>query len=734
VPEPKKMKKQLPHWWWIPAAVVAAGFITFLLYPKDSRTPGGEFTGSPGMKVWIAGDAEKIRPNAPPQPERVSAELHAARNEYASFQLIVCADRMSLKNVNVQLGALTGSSGVKLQDIALFREATIEISSSSFDKPRHEDEGSWPDALIPIGRDRWFGEQRNGCPFDVNTDENQAVWVDIRVPDSARPGDYKGTATVTATGQPTVSVPVSLHVWNFTLPKMASLPTSFGYDSGLLAQHHADTEEEKARLVRMYAREGVANGISPWGLWLNTGLPWYDYDPMHPERGARIPDWSRYDSLYGEVMAGTPDGTANTIDIAPQTVSRSALAAPEVSVGTMGGAGSLAKGTYAYRVTAVNAEGETQGSAHVIVNNTGNQAVSLLWEDVTNAKYPKLNAAKYNVYRSPGPIDTENPMYKGFIGKLRKVYHIAKRGVQPAELWENETYLVATTNGTSWMDVGLKADIKRPCPWMNTTGKREAIAVYREYARRFRAKGWMDRAFLYAYDEPFGKKKLYAGREQAEFFREAVPDGWALVTNTWSPELDGACNLWCVPVNWFDDGEHATADEIKKRQDKGERVWWYHAMMSRGEPLHKGGRWPSYFIDDSAMAARITGFFTWRYNFQGFLYYLTTMAYTKGNNPWRNQFYFDANGDGTLFYPGTPDRVGGSRDIPIPSLRLRFHRQSMQDYEYLKRVADLGDKALADRIAAELVKSPDQFAQDNDHARIDAARITLARRIEELGR
>ena len=317
-----------------------------------------------------------------------------------------------------------------------------------------------------------------------------------------------------------------------------------------------------------------------------------------------------------------------------------------------------------------------------------------------NAKYPKPNAAKYNVYRRPGP-SIRKTRCKGVIGKLRKVYHIAKRGVQPAELWENETYLVATTNGTSWMDVGLKADIKRPCPWMNTTGKREAIAVYREYARRFRAKGWMDRAFLYAYDEPFGKKKLYAGREQAEFFREAVPDGWALVTNTWSPELDGACNLWCVPVNWFDDGEHATADEIKKRQDKGERVWWYHAMMSRGEPLHKGGRWPSYFIDDSAMAARITGFFTWRYNFQGFLYYLTTMAYTKGNNPWRNQFYFDANGDGTLFYPGTPDRVGGSRiyrSHPFASASTGS-REGLRVPGTRRRP---GDKALADRIAAEL--------------------------------
>jgi hypothetical protein len=163
-----------------------------------------------------------------------------------------------------------------------------------------------------------------------------------------------------------------------------------------------------------------------------------------------------------------------------------------------------------------------------------------------------------------------------------------------------------------------------------------------------------------------------------------------------------------VVLNWFDDGEHGKASDMPRRQAAGERVWWYQGMMSRAEPTSRGGAWPSYFVDDTAMSARITGFFTWRYGFNGILYYLMDMAYQPNNDPWNNQFYFSANGDGTLFYPGTPDKIGGKHDIPIASLRLALIRQGLQDYEYLKRVSDLGGKPFADRQAALLVQAADR--------------------------
>jgi len=36
-----------------------------------------------------------------------------------------------------------------------------------------------------------------------------------------------------------------------------------------------------------------------------------------------------------------------------------------------------------------------------------------------------------------------------------------------------------------------------------------------------------------------------------------------------------------------------------------------------------------------------------------------------------------------LFYPGRPELIGGTKDIPIESIRLKLIREGLEDYEYL---------------------------------------------------
>lgn len=84
----------------------------------------------------------------------------------------------------------------------------------------------------------------------------------------------------------------------------------------------------------------------------------------------------------------------------------------------------------------------------------------------------------------------------------------------------------------------------------------------------------------------------------------------------------------------------------------------------------------------------------------GMLYYDTLQAFTNftdaggatGGNPWVSQYLFGGNGDGTLFYPGTPAKAGGTTDIPVASLRLKMIREGLEDYEYMKK---LGSNRLA---------------------------------------
>jgi hypothetical protein len=81
-------------------------------------------------------------------------------------------------------------------------------------------------------------------------------------------------------------------------------------------------------------------------------------------------------------------------------------------------------------------------------------------------------------------------------------------------------------------------------------------------------------------------------------------------------------------------------------------------------------------------------------------------AYAGDQNPWTDVRLFGGNGDGTLFYPGRPSRIGGLADIPIESIRLKLIREGMEDYEYLALLAKLGGKKMADEFADQIVTKP----------------------------
>jgi hypothetical protein len=74
------------------------------------------------------------------------------------------------------------------------------------------------------------------------------------------------------------------------------------------------------------------------------------------------------------------------------------------------------------------------------------------------------------------------------------------------------------------------------------------------------------------------------------------------------------------------------------------------------------------------------------------LYYETTLHL---DSAWNDQFDFGGNGDGNLWYPGRPDLIGGTHHVPVESMRMKYIREGIEDYEYLKMLTDLGDGAWA---------------------------------------
>jgi hypothetical protein len=210
-----------------------------------------------------------------------------------------------------------------------------------------------------------------------------------------------------------------------------------------------------------------------------------------------------------------------------------------------------------------------------------------------------------------------------------------------------------------------------------------------------------------------------------------------MVTAPLNPAWDGVIDIWTPLLNClerrpgFDEFCNPVADRSAYEREikTGRSLWWYQSCASHGCDII-GGRyftgWPSYMIDISPVSNRIMEWVTWKYGVQGELYFNTVVAYNNNGNPWEDVTRFSGNGDGTLFYPGTPDRVGGKTHIPIESIRLKLIREGLEDYEYLHM---LGSSPVAENAVNSLVHKTYEF--EHDPAKFYGYRQTMG---EELSR
>jgi hypothetical protein len=187
-----------------------------------------------GPSVWIAPSLNRVgMSDAAGGGSKVS--ILAARNENESFQIIVNGASNGLTNVNVKVSDLEGPKGqvIPRKSFTLYREKYMYVSKSSPKRGGPNDPmgvGWYPDALIPF-TDPSTGEPPTGgalkaVPFDLKAGVNQPIWVDLLVPETAPPGQYSGTYTVTS-DQGQFTGPIAVTVWNFTLPKSPALKSSF---------------------------------------------------------------------------------------------------------------------------------------------------------------------------------------------------------------------------------------------------------------------------------------------------------------------------------------------------------------------------------------------------------------------------------------------------------------------------------------------------------------------------
>jgi hypothetical protein len=280
-------------------------------------------------------------------------------------------------------------------------------------------------------------------------------------------------------------------------------------------------------------------------------------------------------------------------------------------------------------------------------------------------------------------------------------------------------------------------------------GNPTSVPEHQSWAKLFRERGWFEQLFDYTCDEPPLTCAWEEIKTRSAAVHAADPEFQTLVTtHVQLAEEKGVfdqIDIMVPVVNFLDDrpNQELAGDQTAAYgsflQGENKELWTYQSCMSHGcggtvnfgnpsssDQYYTG--WPSYMIDASAVRSRAQEWLTFLHGGTGELYWETSMAYT--HDAWSNQWDFSGNGDGTLFYPGTTARIGGQTDIPVASIRLKMIREGMEDFEYLKLLADAGDPALARTIAREVF--PNAYTTDVDPQLLMQARDRIAKRIVEL--
>jgi len=236
-----------------------------------------------------------------------------------------------------------------------------------------------------------------------------------------------------------------------------------------------------------------------------------------------------------------------------------------------------------------------------------------------------------------------------------------------------------------------------------------------QYTRHFQQKGWSNRLFLYLWDEP-AQSVFPEVLKRGRVALHVDPKIQSLVTVPFTEKLAEVVQIWVPLVNCmepkpgYDDFcDHTPPFETYTQESPQSTLWFYQSCASHGCNIVGGPyftSWPSYMIDAPGPSNRVMQWIAWKYRIEGELYYSMDEAYGRGQDPWDSVFLVGGNGDGTLFYPGRPDHIGGRTGIPIESIRLKLIRDGMQDYEYLALLAKLGGTDQADEFVDRIVKKP----------------------------
>lgn len=225
--------------------------------------------------------------------------------------------------------------------------------------------------------------------------------------------------------------------------------------------------------------------------------------------------------------------------------------------------------------------------------------------------------------------------------------------------------------------------------------------------------------YVYATDEIDNCKGLKATfKEWSNSIHQAGIKHLAVMAPV--PEFYDQVDIWVVNSERYD----AAGEKITEVLRQGKEIWFYTFFVF-------GGSVPNWQIDFQPINHRIAqGFINQSLGLTGFLYWRVD---TWTDDPWNN---VDTNphpdtpehypGEGMLIYPGTQVGISGS----VPSMRLKWIREGVEDYEYIEILKRGGYHDWAMKAVGEVAQDLHNWNQDP--AVLNAVRLKLGAKIHQL--
>ena len=197
--------------------------------------------------------------------------MYGIRGDVESVQLMITSSK-DIKSFNVKVNDLVNADGKKIgkSNIEVYAQWYVNVEGSYNTKAGN---GMYPDALVPImslvrARENY-----------ITAGNNQGLWFEVRIPETAKPGVYTGTATLTL-GREIYDIPIEVTVYDAVMPEEVHTHSCYrieynymhhveGTKSGELAQAYYDFLVER-RCMPMLPSPSISEDYDAFVDWLVT--------------------------------------------------------------------------------------------------------------------------------------------------------------------------------------------------------------------------------------------------------------------------------------------------------------------------------------------------------------------------------------------------------------------------------------------------------------------------------